>query len=607
MTLAAPEPPDPHAEYSARHAARVAAMARLEKRHDLLANARLAVFLAGAALAAAIWRMPGASWAWLVLPALAFAALVAVHARTLRARDRAERAAAHYRRGLDRIEDRWQGAGATGADLAPEHHPYAADLDIFGRGSLFQLLCTAVTRTGQDTLARWLCAPADLETVRARQAAVRELRDRLDFREAIADEARAVAETVHPRTLERWAAAPRRLEGRWLRPGAAALSAGALAALTGFLLYGWLLPLAAAVTAQLLLLAAHARAIHAVQQAVAEPCRELPVFARVLAHLENENFESPLLRSLQAELVGGGAPASRRIAGLERLLQLFDAQRNMLFGPIAILLLWGVHTARALEDWRAAHGPEIARWLDAAGAFEALLALSAFAYERPAYPFPELETSGPLFDGDGLAHPLLPRDTAAPNDVRLDSAMPAYIVSGSNMSGKSTLLRTVGANAVLALAGAPVRARRLRLSPLAIGATMRVHDSIQEGASRFYAEITRLRQLQDIARGPVPLLFLLDEILHGTNSHDRRIGAAAVLRQYLAAGAIGLATTHDLAITEVAAECGHAVRNVHFADTFEGGAIRFDYRLREGVVRKSNALELMRSLGLLDEGARPEG
>jgi DNA mismatch repair ATPase MutS len=184
------------------------------------------------------------------------------------------------------------------------------------------------------------------------------------------------------------------------------------------------------------------------------------------------------------------------------------------------------------------------------------------------------------------------------NDVQIGGALRLLVVSGSNMSGKSTMLRTIGVNAVLAQAGAPVRARRFRLSPLTIGASIRVSDSLQGGVSRFYAEILRLRQILDLAAGSVPVLFLIDEFLHGTNSHDRRIGAAALARGLVERGAVGLITTHDLALAEVADELGERARNVHFEDHIEAGHIGFDYVMRPGVVRKSNAIELMRQVGL---------
>jgi DNA mismatch repair ATPase MutS len=296
---------------------------------------------------------------------------------------------------------------------------------------------------------------------------------------------------------------------------------------------------------------------------------------------------------------------------LHRLSELHDWQHNQVFAPFAAALLWGTHLAYAIESWRREHGAKVATWLGAVGEFEAFGSLSAYRFEHPADPFAELADGPATFDGADLGHPLLPDARMVRNDVRLSDATRLLVVSGSNMSGKSTLLRTVGINAVLALAGAPARATRLRLTPLFIGATLRIQDSLQEGRSRFYAEITRLRQLYDLASGSVPLLFLLDELFHGTNSHDRLVGATGVLRSLLDRGAIGLITTHDLALTKVADDLAPRAANVHFEDRFEGGEIRFDYRMRPGPVTRSNALALMRAVGLdvnevVSEG-RPEG
>jgi len=237
--------------------------------------------------------------------------------------------------------------------------------------------------------------------------------------------------------------------------------------------------------------------------------------------------------------------------------------------------------------------------LAAVGEFEALLSLSAYAFENPQDPWPEWAEE-PLFEGEGLGHPLLPTEHCVPNELHLGSELQLYVISGSNMSGKSTLLRTVGLNAVLALAGAPVRARRLRLSPLAVGASLRIVDSLPAGISHFYAEVKRLRSLSELTKGPLPVLLLLDEIFHGTNSHDRRLGASAVLRKLVDAGALALVTTHDLALAELAEGLGSLARNVHFEDQVRDGRMYFDYRMRPGVAGQGNALRILAAEGLLD-------
>jgi DNA mismatch repair ATPase MutS len=229
---------------------------------------------------------------------------------------------------------------------------------------------------------------------------------------------------------------------------------------------------------------------------------------------------------------------------------------------------------------------------------EALCSLASHAFEHPADPFPEFVTEPPYLEAEAIGHPLLREDRVVRNDVRLGGDLRLLLVSGSNMSGKSTLLRTLGVNAVLAQAGAPVRARRLVLSPLAIGASIRLTDSLEAGISRFYAEILRIRQIVELTSGSLPVLFLIDEFLHGTNSHDRRIGAEALAFTLVRRGAMGLITTHDLALSHIVESLGARAANVHFEDQLIDGRINFDYIMRPGVVQKSNAIELMRSVGL---------
>jgi len=265
---------------------------------------------------------------------------------------------------------------------------------------------------------------------------------------------------------------------------------------------------------------------------------------------------------------------------------------------LGLWLLWTLHLCYFAEDWRAIWGPAIRRWLSAMGEMEALASLSGYCYEHPRSTFPEFVTASPFFEAEGLGHPLLAEDRLVSNDARLGADLRVLVVSGSNMSGKSTLLRTIGINAVLAQAGAPVCARRLLLSSMTVGASIRNQDSLQEGTSRFYAEISRLSRIMATASTHAPVLFLIDELLNGTNSHDRLIGAEAIVRGLVDRGAIGLITTHDLALTQIAAALGSRGANVHFQDYLENGQMRFDYRIRPGVVQHSNALELMRSVGL---------
>ncbi len=573
-------------------------MAAFERRHVALGNVQLALAVAGIAGA---WMAVGRHWFtpwWLFVPAVAFAALALVHESTMRGRRRAERLAAFYEKCIARIEGRWAGQGDGGERFDDPAHPYAEDLDLFGKGSLFELLSTARLRSGSETLARWLLEPAAPAEVRERHAAVNELLPGLDLREEIAMLGEDLRSGIDPGSLARWAEKPLVFDSRRLRIAAAALATLMAGAVTVWAVRG--IPeyfLVVAAVEAFFALRLRAR-VERVVDGVGDPAYGLSLLAEVLGRFEREPFSSPRLAALRKAFETEGAPPSRRIAHLNRLMELLDSADHLLIRMVNLPLLYKVQLAFAVEAWRKESGSHVRRWLEAAGQIEALCALANYAYEHPQDPFPEFGEGGPCFDGEGLAHPLIATGRAVRNDVRLCGEPAVLVVSGSNMSGKSTLLRTVGVNAVLAMAGAPVRAARLRLTPLVVGASIRTMDSLNSGTSRFYAEITRIRALVELTKGPLPLLFLLDELLQGTNSHDRRIGAEAVIRTLADRGAIGLLTTHDLALADIASALAPRARNVHFEDHLAEGKITFDYHLRPGVVEKSNALELMRSIGL---------
>ncbi len=592
-----PSPDDPHAEYTQRLTS-VRALATLLDRANLqVSNLRLLVFLAGVGLWGFFLRPGTLSMWWLLCPLLLFGALVLYHETVRRQIQLTKRSIRFYERGLARIEDRWEGTGTPGDEFLHPEHPYAPDLDLFGKGSLFELLCTARTHSGEQTLAAWLCAPATPAEIQARHEAITELRSRLDLRERVALLGEDVRAGVHGEALKTWAETPP-LPGlplvRILAVGLALLNVAVLIR-SGF-------EMNAGVLALLLLnvpfafwtRARVARAVAGVDWAL----HDLALLGQILACVEQEPFQSPRLVALRTALETAGTPPSQQLTQLRRLVALLESMKNQMFVLIGMIVLWDRHVAFAIESWRGKSGPAVARWLTAVGEFEAFCSLAGYAYEHPADPFPDITAQGPCFIAEAVGHPLIPQSHCVRNDVALGEELRVLIISGSNMSGKSTLLRTVGTNIVLALAGAPVRAHKLRLSPLAIGATLRIQDSLQRGSSRFYAEITRIRQLMDLTKGSLPLFFLLDEILHGTNSHDRQVGAEAIVRSLVDRGAIGFVTTHDLALAHIAETLAPRATNVCFEDQLADGKLVFDYRMRPGIVRKSNALALMRAVGL---------
>ncbi|NOT57087.1 MAG: DNA mismatch repair protein MutS [Deltaproteobacteria bacterium] len=592
-----PSHSDPHAEYTQRLASVSARATLLDRANRQVSNLRLLVFLAGVGLWGFLLRPGTLSMWWLLFPVALFVALVLYHETVRRQIQLTKRSIRFYERGLARIEDRWEGTGTPGDEFLHPEHPYAPDLDLFGKGSLFELLCTARTHSGEQTLAAWLCAPATPAEIQARHEAITELRSRLDSRERVALLGEDVRAGVHGEALKTWAETPP-LPGlplvRILAVGLAILNVAVLIR-SGF-------EMNAGVLALLLLnipfsvwtRARVERAVAGVDWAL----HDLALLGQILSCIEQEPFLSPRLVALRTALETAGTPPSQQLKQLQRLVALLESMKNQMFVLIGMIVLWDRHVAFAIESWRAQSGPAVARWLSALGEFEAFCALAGYAYEHPADPFPDITTQGPCFVAEAVGHPLIPQAHCVRNDVTLGEEPRVLIISGSNMSGKSTLLRTVGTNIVLALAGAPVRAHKLRLSPLAIGATLRIQDSLQRGSSRFYAEITRIRQLMDLTKGPLPLFFLLDEILHGTNSHDRQVGAEAIVRSLVDRGAIGFVTTHDLALAHVAETLSPRAANVCFEDQLADGKLVFDYRMRPGIVRKSNALALMRAVGL---------
>jgi hypothetical protein len=566
-----------------------------------IAFVRLALFgIVVAVLVLAIrGELPG--W-WLFAPIAAFVPLLKRHERVIRSRDAAARLVTFYDAGLARLDDRWAGTGDTGERFLDDEHLYAADLDLFGRGSLFELLSLARTRTGEETLADWLKRPAPPPTISGRHDAIDELREALDLREALTLAGTDIRAGVHPDELVAWASSAPEPSMSMRRIVAIALTI----LLPLLLMAAW-----TAGSFTFLIVAALLRATY--QQIDGErvekllrradtASRDLNVLRPALARLERESFRCASLKALQKAVRASDIPATTAIRSLRRFVEMHDWTHNIVFGPIAAILMWNTHLALAIERWRLTHGTHVGAWLRGVGEFESLSSFAAYSYEHPDDPLPVITASDAsepvaIFIGTSLGHPLLPSAQVVRNDVRLDADTRLIVVSGSNMSGKSTLLRTVGINAVLALAGAPVRAAALEISPLALGATLRIQDSLQQGRSRFFAEITRIRHIADLAAA-TPALFLLDELFHGTNSHDRLVGATGVLRSLLDRGAAGLITTHDLALTAITSDLGSRARNAHFEDAFDGADIRFDYRMKPGPVTRSNAIALMRAVGL---------
>ena len=616
---------DPKAEYSKRLDSYLQTAAAKNRVHIQIGNLKLAVVAAGLVVAWLSFGRHAFSSEWLWAPIALYLILSWIHQRVIRARTRAETAAAMYRRGIARIEDRWAGSGQSGDRFRDPEHVYADDLDLFGRGCLFELLSTARLPMGENQLAAWLKTPSTRATILDRQKLIAELREKLDLQHDLAVTGEEVRTRINPESLVGWAEAKREMPGALWHFAAVFLALAFIGSLAWSVAYLNHWPVLCVLVVEIIFRRALHHRAHHVNEGVACNAEGLVLFADVLQRLEREPFASARLQSLIAHLGQGGAKASRSIRQLAQIEYWIDAHHSLIGHLLELPLLYSIQTAFVAERWRRRHGAQMRASVNAVGEIEALLSLATYSYEHPVDPFPEFidatrprlaaqaskEDSPPhgFFDGVELGHPLIAAAKCVRNSVRLDDATRVLLVSGSNMSGKSTFLRSVGINTVLAMAGAPVRAKSLRLSPLQVGTRIHSSDSLQEGRSTFFAEILHIRKVFDLAatkntensatdHEQRALLFLFDELLEGTNSKDRRIGAERLIQGLLERAAIGIVTTHDLALTEITAAVGDVIRNVHFEDQIEGNEMRFDYRLREGVVTKSNAIALMRIIGL---------
>ncbi len=592
---------DPLSEYSKCLADRLEIASRNERSHLRIGNLKLLTIAVGLVLVWLSWSRGLFSFYWVLVLVAAYAALAVMHERVLRARSRAETAAAFYRRGIARIEDRWAGRGEPGERFRDAKHVYADDLDLFVRGGLFELLSTARLPMGESRLAQWLKQPSPIATVKERHVLLAELREKTTLREDLAVIGEDLRGRLNPESLIAWAEGGLAPPQHLLRIVAVLISLCMAAALVNYFRTLNYFPVLVLLLLEKVIYSIFQRRINSGLAKYPANGEGILLFAEILARFETEAFVSPRLQEFSAELKQGDVTGSSAIRKLARVVEWIDGRGSLLAKILEWLTLYSLQVGLAAEAWRRKYGNKMRLWVEITAEMEALLSLAAYSHEHPADSFPEIvETTEPgtIFNGEEIGHPLIPSARCVRNSVRLDGETRVLLISGSNMSGKSTLLRTVGINTVLAFAGAPVRAKSLRITPLSLGTRIRSGDSLQEGLSNFYAEILRIRDVFELTSGGKPLLFLFDELLEGTNSSDRRIGAESLVRALLDRYAIGMITTHDLALTEIASRYGTLIRNAHFQDFVENGQMRFDYKLHEGVVTKSNAIELMRMIGL---------
>ena len=524
----------------------------------------------------------------------------AFQSRVIERREAAEIRREIHDRQVKRMTGRMAELPPPGAVLPPGH-PYAGDLDITGNQSLFSRIDTTHTTAGARSLASWLASPATPEVIERRQAAVQELAAMLDLRleleAAVLDtgrerlDARPFVELMDKKGVFE--------EKPWLKFVAPIMplitlgvwAAGNFGPISG---WAWLLPLAV----QILIVRQTEPRSREVYRAMGEKKGFVDAYTRLFKVIEAAKLESPELAELQNRLKIDGAPPSTQMKRLERWTSWYELrEQGVVHVFINPLMLWDLNCLIGIEAWIRNVGRKCGTWFDALGEIEALAGLSLLLHQDPQAIMPEVTEGGALV-AEQVAHPLLLSPTRVANDITLDGPGHCLIVTGSNMAGKSTLLRSVGVNVVLALAGGPVVARSFSVPRVRVRASMRIADSLQTGASYFQAELARLRLVVHRADAEPPILFLLDELLRGTNAQARHIGARAVVAHLIERGGMGFVATHDVALAKMASERAGLVENVHFTDVIKDGVMTFDYHLRPGVVRTSNALRLLAEVGI---------
>lgn len=592
---------DPRAAYQARVDAMAVLGQKLKRRDQRFVRFRVAIFVFAVGLAILCLGEPEyVSWWWISIPALLFVSLLPFHQTCIKRLKLAQAVSAFHASRLRRLDREFGEDVSNGSEFASDLHPWTQDLDVFGPGSLFQLLNECRTQPGRRKLAEWLHMVSNGDTIRLRQARAQGLKNELALRESLACVPDSAQWGTAERLLMEWVQESAQPMPWWIV--AWSLLVGVIAIPVIVLVLMEILSLQMLLLVILLQAPAISmtrRQIKSVSQRMDNVDSALRQFGLVMDVFERHSVDEPAIRDLQNRFHSESETASQAIRRLSQLTQwLNNSTRNQFFAPIAWACGLFVLLTFLLERWRIKHGRDVADWLETTATLEASLSVAGYCFDHPHDCLPVISDTQPELIVELVGHPLLKESACVRNSVSLTTDKPLLLISGSNMSGKSTFLRSLGASVVLTLCGSVVRAKSFRTYPFQLATAMRVSDSLQEGRSLFFTVVRRLKTVVDLTDQPRIVLFLLDEILNGTNSHDRRRGAEAVIRSLVARHALGIVTTHDLALTKIADSMSDQAVNKHFEDKITDGQMTFDYTLREGVVERSNAIELMRMLGL---------
>jgi hypothetical protein len=574
--------------------------------YNILSNLRLAAFvgiITGIVLYYLDYHLSGIVLS--VCSLIFFVMLIVLHERVQNKKDLAYSLAGLNRQGLERISGKWVDFADNGEEYLNPEHQYSYDLDIFGRSSVFQWINQTFTYLGRSFLQNTLLEPSnDTAIISARQDAIHELADKLDWRQHFRAEGSMIKNgRNNPESLFAWAENENQIFKRpWPIWGIRLITSVTMISfiLAYFADIRFLYIAGIMLLLQLVIFMIGLRLSSDAYGVINRHRDGIVAFRKLLAMIEKEKFRSGYLAGLKSNLLdANGNSASKQIDKLSSIADLMNFRYGQLFYfVIDVLFLFDYHCMFALEKWKKQSGDNLRPWFTVIGRFEEISSLAIIRYDNPDWCFPHFTESKQNLAAVNMGHPLLPADVRVCNNVKIKGSGHVLLITGSNMSGKSTLLRTVGVNLVLAYSGAPVCAADFTCSIMDINTAMRINDNLEKRISSFYAELLRIKTIVQAAEKSSSILFLLDEIFKGTNSRDRHTGASAVIKKLSKTGAVGLVSTHDLELGGLESDKDFDIENYHFAESYANNQIIFDYKLRSGVSKTTNALYLMRMVGI---------
>ncbi|MDF2634018.1 MAG: mismatch repair protein MutS domain protein [Pelosinus sp.] len=569
-----------------------------------ISNIRILVFLIGAGITSLCFFKADSLDGYLALLAslITFIFFVLKHQRIERELKKIRCKIEINEKYLSRLDGSWTSFKENGQEFVDPTHSYTGDLDIFGEKSLFQWINIAHTFYGKKTLKEFLATPEkDTRLLNFRQQGIKELAEKDDFVEELQCLGMLSQEIKNsPDTIISYAESPSQLfQGKWLKSIFYILPVATILSLT---LYLCEVPIPTFIPLNLLIIQMALTAIGFKRNSLALNAvhnfkENADTFNQFIGLIEKEKFQSEHLTQLQSDLLNDAKPASLRIRHLERIVSASELRHNIIsFSVMNFLLLWDFHCVFALEAWKKENGKLIRNWLHIIGQFEAMASLGVILQLHPQWSFPVFVEQGLFFSAVDMGHPLIVDANSVRNNIDMSNTI--CVITGSNMSGKTTLLRTIGINLVLAYCGAPVCASKLECSIMNIYTSMRINDDLNSGISTFYAELLRIKMMIDFSHKHQDMIFLIDELFRGTNSRDRIIGATSVLKNLNKDWIIGLISTHDFELCNLEKNTDGKIVNFHFTESYSNNEIKFDYKLRNGRCTTTNAKYLMKMVGI---------